>query len=197
MDDVELLALVLGGAHSLLRAHRLMAHFGDVGELARTPMADLARIEGMGNASASALSACFELGRRTLASTREFPEPFVNPDSVAEHLRAALFGLEREHFVVLGLDARQRLRLERVVAVGSLASVDVHPREVFRPLVHRGIHSAIIGHNHPSGSLEPSGADLDLTMRLAEAGRIVGIPVLDHIIVTDEGSTSLASLGLM
>lgn len=188
---------MLGGAHSLLRAHRLLAQFGDVGELARAPLSDLSRVDGMGRASASALSACFELGRRTLASTREFPEPFVNPESVAEHLRAVLFGLQREHFVVLGLDARQRLRVERVVAIGSLASVDVHPREVFRPLIHRGLHSAIVGHNHPSGSLEPSGADIDLTMRLAEAGRIVGIPLLDHLIVTDEGSTSLASMGLL
>lgn len=197
LDDVELLALVLGGAHSLLRAHRLLAHFGGLSQLARTDPAELAHVEGMGSASAAALAAGFELGRRALATKREFPEPFTNPNTVAEHLRCELFGLEREHFIVLGLDARQRLRLERVVAIGSLAAVEVHPREVFRPLVHRGIHSAIVAHNHPSGSLEPSGADVDLTMRLAESGRILGIPLLDHIIVTAEGSASLATMGLM
>lgn len=99
--------------------------------------------------------------------------------------------------MVLGLDARQRVRLVREVAQGSLAHVDVHPREVFRPLVRAGMHSAILVHNHPSQDADPSEADIDLTHRLVEVGRLVGIPVLDHLVVTRTRSVSVAALGLM
>jgi DNA repair protein RadC len=85
----------------------------------------------------------------------------------------------------------------RQIAVGSLAQVDVHPREVFRPLVRSGMHSVILVHNHPSGDVEPSDADLELTRRLSDVGRLVGIPVLDHLVVTRTDSISMATLGLL
>lgn len=104
---------------------------------------------------------------------------------------------EQETFVVLMLDARQKILRTMTVALGSLAEVQVHPREVFRGAVRIAAHSIIVGHNHPSGDSEPSDADLVLTSRLCEAGQVLGIPVLDHIIVSRTGSVSLASRGLM
>ena len=96
-----------------------------------------------------------------------------------------------------GLDARQRVRLVREVALGTTAGVEVQPREVFRPLVRAASHSVLLVHNHPGGELRPSAADLKLTQRLVELGELLGIPVLDHLIVTDEGMCSLAGLGLL
>lgn len=105
--------------------------------------------------------------------------------------------MQAECFVVLGLDARQRLLEARAVALGSLAQVEVHPREIFRSQLRLGAHSILVGHNHPSGDPEPSNADVELTRRLADVGRLIGIPVLDHVIVTEVEHVSFAQLGLL
>jgi DNA repair protein RadC len=117
-----------------------------------------------------------------------------SPADVAYFVRAALGRKPQEMFVVLLLDARQRVIDSFGVAAGSLSAVDVHPRELFRPAVQAGAHSVIIVHNHPSGDVDPSQADLDLTKRVAEVGGMVGIPVLDHLIVTKNESFSVRSV---
>lgn len=99
--------------------------------------------------------------------------------------------------MVLGLDARLRVQIVREVGLGTVAAVTVHPREVFRPLVRAGAHSALLVHNHPSGDPKPSHADIELTERLVDVGWLLGVPVLDHLIVSDGGETSLAESGLM
>lgn len=99
---------------------------------------------------------------------------------------------EQERFGVLYLDARQRVLTARVVHVGSLADVSVHPREVFRDAIRMAAHAVIVGHNHPSQDPTPSVADLDLTRRLVEAGKLLGVPVLDHLVLSDFGHTSIA-----
>ena len=126
-----------------------------------------------------------------------FESSIQGPEDVRRYVRASLRGRSQEVFVVLGLDSRQRVRLVREVAVGSVSHVEVHPREVFRPLVRAGSHSVILVHNHPSGELRPSASDLRITHRLVELGELLGIPVLDHLIATDEGVTSFAGLGLL
>ncbi len=95
------------------------------------------------------------------------------------------------------LNSRQRVIEAQVIGIGSLAQVDVHPRELFRPAIRLGAHSVIVAHNHPSGDPEPSDSDVQLTHRMAEAGLLVGIPVLDHVVVTPHDSVSLAQLGLV
>ena len=120
-----------------------------------------------------------------------------DPRDAAAFLRKVLGRQEQENFVIILLSARQRVMEVLQVGQGSLAQVDVHPREVFRDAVKIGAHSMIIAHNHPSGDAEPSEADIQLTHRLAEVGRLFGIPVLDHIVVTPSDSVSLASLGLL
>lgn len=105
---------------------------------------------------------------------------------------------EQETFIVILLDARQKPLSVHVVAIGTLASVEVHPRDVFREAVRMSAHSIVVGHNHPSGDPSPSDADVILTKRLAAAGKILGIPVLDHIVVSSNGrSCSLAALDCM
>ena len=109
----------------------------------------------------------------------------------------ALARHRQEHFVVVAVDARNRPLRRHLVSVGSLSACVVHPREVFAPLVRDRAAAAILLHNHPSGSVGASTEDIDLSKRLAEAGRLLGIPVLDHLIVSKEGYSSLRDSGVL
>ncbi len=197
LSNVELVALLLGGGHAEQRALALLQQIGGVGGLLRCVPAELLEVAGVGAASATAICAAVELARRIGQLEMPFESPIRGPEDVRRYLRASLQGRSQEVFVVLGLDGRQRVRLVREVALGSRSGVEVTPREVFRPLVRAGSHSVLLVHNHPGGELRPSAADLRLTQRLVELGEVLGIPVLDHLIVTDEGMSSLAGLGLL
>jgi DNA repair protein RadC len=197
LADVELVALVLGGGRSLERATAVLDHIGGLSGLATACSHEIGRAPGIGQASAAALCAVVELGRRIAGRELPYAAALRSPDDVVGYARSVIGMATQEVFMVLGLDARQRVRIVRRVGMGSLAQVDVHPREVFRPLVRAGMHSVILVHNHPSGDADPSDADLTLTQRLAEAGRLLGIPVLDHLVVAGADSVSLAKLGLM
>lgn len=124
--------------------------------------------------------------------------PVRDPGGAAAAIRAVCAEHpEQESFVVMLLNARQRVLATRRIALGSISQVDVHPREVFRDACRMAAHSVIIAHNHPSGCAEPSDADIRLTRRMVDAGKLLGIPVLDHVIVTASDSCSLAGLGLV
>ena len=126
----------------------------------------------------------------------------LSPKNVKNILTAVMdsmseFDREKEHFFVFGLDTRNQIKYLDVVSVGTLNYNLVHPREVFRLAVHKAVASIIIAHNHPSGSLEPSDEDLSLTKRLAQAGDLLGIELLDHVIVADGDVMSFKVKGLM
>lgn len=104
--------------------------------------------------------------------------------------------LEQEHFWAIALNSRQKILDVFTIAIGSLSDVSVHPRELFKPLVRMSAHSCLIAHNHPSNDADPSSADVDLTQRMVECGNLLGIPVLDHLILTADDWTSLAQIGL-
>jgi DNA repair protein RadC len=197
LADVELLALVLGGGHAINRAVALLQDSGGLIGLDRADPQELCRTSGVKLAGATAICAALELGRRVAQLQVPYARAIAGPDDVAEFLRASIGASPQETFLVLGLDVRQRLQMIRTIAKGSLASVQVHPREVFRPLVQAGMHAVILVHNHPSGEPEPSEADVSLTQRMAEVGRLLGIPVLDHIVVTRTSAVSLAELGIV
>ena len=197
LADVELLALVLGGGHAINRALALLQDAGGLIGLDRADPQQLCRTPGVGLASATAICAALELGRRVAQLRVPYARAIEGPDDVAEFLRGSIGTSTQEMFLVLGLDVRQRLQMIRTIAMGSLASVQVHPREVFRPLVQAGMHAVILVHNHPSGEAEPSDADVMLTQRMAEVGRLLGIPVLDHLVVTRTSAVSLAELGML
>jgi len=114
---------------------------------------------------------------------------------VREHIDAV--DLEQEHFWVLLLNARQKVIKRVLVAVGTVSQVDTHPRDIFREAIRLNAHSIILAHNHPSEDPDPSNADIELTSRMVEVGKLVGIPVLDHVIVTGGDFCSLAAPGLL
>lgn len=195
LSDVDLLALIMGGAFPAAR--ELLASFGGLDGLARTMPHDLLEVAGVGMARAGALAAAVELSRRLGLAPLVHGSVIDNPKVLADYVRARVRGASTEQFMVIGLDARHRVGLLRTIAVGSVARVDVHPREIFRPLIRAGMSACVLAHNHPSGTAEPSAADLDLTGRMLGVGDLVGIPVLDHVIVSDFESVSMAESGLL
>lgn len=146
----------------------------------------------------AAISAAIELGRRVATSQIGAGNPsFRGPDDVVAFARARWGALPQETFAAIGLDARQRVTRVYEIAIGSLSNVEVHPREVFRRAISDSVHSLVIVHNHPSGSPDPSAADDEITDRLCRTGALVGIPVLDHVIVSRLGHVSYAACGTM
>jgi len=146
---------------------------------------------GFDSISARKLVAAFELGR---CVERERVRPrarFPSPRSVWEHVIPELRGLERERFFLLLLDGKHRLLRSLVVSEGTLNSSLVHPRDVFGPALREGTGALIVAHNHPSGDPEPSCEDLAITQRLRDAGELLGIPLVDHVVVADGGWVSL------
>ncbi|MFV8752044.1 RadC family protein [Nannocystaceae bacterium ST9] len=197
LADVELIALLLGGGRALQRAQLLLERVGGLVGLSQACPHELLEVPGIGDAGATALAAAVELRCRIDRLELPWGARLKSPREAETFLRSLLQGAAQEHFVVLGLDARQRVRMVRTVGVGTLSRVEVHPREVFRPLLRAGMHSCIIVHNHPSGDTRPSNADVDLTHRMVKVGMFLGLPVMDHIVISDRGFVSLAEAGLM
>lgn len=201
----ELLAVVLGGDawRALRLAGQIISTAGGLAGLRAASYHDLASPGGaspgaplLTEARACAVLAAGELGRR-MASARG-PEPPVvsSPADVHELLVDRLRDLDREHFVVVLLDTKNRVIGSETVSVGTLSSSVVHPREVFKPAIKASAANVILAHNHPTGHLEPSPEDRRVTKRLAEAGETIGIGVLDHVVI-GEGYASLKERGLL
>lgn len=123
-----------------------------------------------------------EVAIRYVGARRRAPSQITRPEQVAEYLRRRVRDDTREHFVAIYLDGRHRPIADRIVSIGTATASLVHPREVFQPAVALGACALLIGHNHPSGDPAPSAEDLDVTRRLAEAGRLLGIALLDHVV---------------
>lgn len=202
LSDAELLAVVLGtsargGGGVLTMCRRLLEQVGDLEGLSRRGVIDLMRVHGIGQARACALVAIVELGRRLVGASVRRGATLSTSEQAFTCFRRFLEGRQKEIFVVAALDARNRLLSVSEVAHGSVTAVDVHPREVFVPLLRDGAAAGIVAHNHPSGEPEPSLADQRLTVRLVAAARVIGVPLLDHLIVGRGCYVSFADRGLM
>jgi DNA repair protein RadC len=201
LSDAELVSIVLGsgcaGANVASLSQALLTRHGGLRGLARARAGELCKNRGIGAARASVLLACVELSRRLWA--RPIPSrTSITTSELAYHVvRGRFAGLSQERFVVLALDARNRLLSVAEVAQGTATSVEVHPRDVFAPLLRESAARAIVAHNHPSGDPEPSEDDRELTLRLSKAARLLGIPLLDHLIVGQGTYVSLADRGLI
>jgi len=200
LADAELLALVLrtSGIHGetgVDRARRLLAAFGGLDGLRHASADELAREPGLGTASAAAVVAALELGRRTASTRVERGGVYRTSAEVFLDLRARLAPLRKEVFCVLLLDAKHRKLREVQVSEGSLTASIVHPREVFVAAVRESAAAVILAHNHPSGDPTPSPEDVELTRRLRQAGETLGIRVLDHVIVGADAHFSFADAG--
>lgn len=164
----------------------------------RVSAEDLVGVPGVGPARAARLLACLEVSRRASA-WRTGTRPVIStPEDVLEVCWPQLRGADREHFWALALSTRNHLLKTIEVSVGSLNASIVHPRELFKEAVKVSAASVVVVHNHPSGDVTPSGADIQLTRRLVKAGDVLGIEVLDHVVIGDGGEhASLRELGLM
>lgn len=190
-SEPDLLAAALGAppeaARQLLRLHPGEALLG-------LPEDELARQPGLTPARAHRLAAAFELARRW--SKGSPGEPVDSPQRALRELQG-MAELRKEHFVALYLDAAHRLVHRETVSVGTLTASLVHPREVFAPALERPAAALIVAHNHPSGDPTPSREDRETTRRLCDAGRILGLPVLDHLVVAARGWFSFRERGLL
>jgi len=197
----ELLALILGrgiaGESVMVTAQRLLSQFGSLKGIANASVEELAQVRGIGVAKTSQIKAAFELTNRLESYAESGDKPLVKtPEDVAGLVRSRLKGKKREYFLALLLDTRNKLIRVAEISVGSLDSSVVHPREVFKEAVLASAASVIFVHNHPSGDPEASEDDIKLSKRLAEAGELMGIDVLDHIIIGDKKYLSLKREGL-
>ena len=187
----SLIAACLGGREADLRAAARLEAAADLPGLARASAATLRIAGGLTEGRANRLAAAFALGRRVQAAARPVRPSLRSADRVHELLAPDLRGLSQETFHVLLLDGKHRLLRRQRVSEGTLTSSLVHPREVFGPAVREAAAAVIVAHNHPSGDPEPSAEDLAVTRRLIEAGRILGVPVLDHVVIGDAGCVSI------
>lgn len=201
LSDHELLACILGrgvaGESVLVSSRRLLAAFGSLRGIAQASIEQLAAVHGIGPAKAAQLKAAAELARRMSPPADGRRPAMDSVDAAAAVLRPHLVDKQKEHFVALLLDNRHRLIRMSPIAVGSLSATLVHPREVFKDAIAASAAAMIVAHNHPSGDPDPSEHDVQLTQRLAQAGALLGIELLDHLILGTNGTVSLRSLGLI
>ncbi len=178
-------------------AKSLLARFGNLAGVLNADPAALAQHPGMGETSAAALK-IVALATRRLARTALQEQPVLGSwDALIEYLTIDMAHLNHERVRVLYLDIRNRLILDHLVGDGSIDEAAIHPREVVRKALDLGASALIMVHNHPSGSPEPSRADIAITNRIAEAGRLLGIIVHDHVIIGRTGHVSLKAQGLI
>jgi DNA repair protein RadC len=187
LSAVELLALVIGGGSGRRRAlelaHAVLGHFGFLERLSRARPAELMVVPSVGRDQAAALVAAFELGRRARRAEPAVADLVEGPEDAHGILGPLLEDLDQEAVAVLCLGARHHPLHVGVVAVGSLNSAAVQPREVYRTAVVVNAAAVVLAHNHPSGDPEPSEDDVRLTRRLQRCGETLGIELLDHLVI--------------
>lgn len=197
LSNSELLAIILRtgkkGENVVEMAEKLLRKFGTE-NLPNMNIIELKNCPGLGATKACEILACFELGKRLLKGKKV--TLILTPKEVWEELKD-IRDNKKEHFVIFYLDSRNQEIKREVISIGLLNANLVHPREVFEPAVRNLAAQIILAHNHPSGDTEPSNEDLEITKRLSEAGRIMGIGVIDHIIVTRDGFLSFKERGLV
>lgn len=186
LTDAELLAIFLrtgkAGLDVLSLAKSLMGEWGTLRRLAGCSVAELSRFSGMGPAKVAELKAAFEMGRR-MALPEEEKVRIDRAGVIYGLLAAEMQTLPHESLRVLLLDTRHGLLDDIEISRGSLNESIAHPREIFRPAIAKGAYAVAVAHNHPSGDPLPSEADRRLTRRLAEAGTLLQIPLVDHVII--------------
>jgi DNA repair protein RadC len=178
-------------------AKTILNNYGDLHTLAQLDYRLFCQLKGIGSTKALTLAACFEIARRIAALPGKQKLKITSPEVVFQRYGPQFSVLKKEVFMVLLLNSANMLTREHRVSEGTLNASLVHPREVFNPAITELAASIILLHNHPSGETEPSLEDKNITHRLVEAGKLLDIPVLDHIIIGGEKYYSFKEEGLL
>ncbi|MHC5019424.1 MAG: RadC family protein [Planctomycetota bacterium] len=201
LSDAQLVALILAegtrGESAVDCAQRLLQESGSLERLAARSPVQLQDVRGVGPAKAARLAAALELARRLAPSGAGLAAGFTGAADVFARMGPRLARRRQESFVVLCCDVKNRVIAEREITRGTLDASLVHPRDVFGTAVREAAAALILVHNHPSGDPEPSAEDVALTRRLADAGELMGIPVLDHVVIGAGRYVSLAERGVL
>ncbi|WP_166001615.1 DNA repair protein RadC [Bacillus sp. Cs-700] len=199
LSNQELLAIILRTGtkqESVLQlSYRIIQYFEGLRLLKDASIEELTSLNGVGTAKAVQLIAAMELGRRVSRLQLEERYTIRSPEDGANYVMEDMRFLSQEHFVCVYLNTKNQVLHRQTVFVGSLNASIVHPREVFREAFRRSAASLICFHNHPSGDPTPSREDIEVTKRLAECGKMLGIDMLDHIIIGDQKFISLKEKG--
>jgi DNA repair protein RadC len=201
LTDAELLGIIIRDGtqnySAVDLAQRLLTEYGDFRRLGAASIGELRKIKGIGPARAAQIKASLAIAKRFSTISVKPLQQFKSSNDIFGHFHERLRGRKQEVFLVVLLDNKNRIMKEFTVSTGSLTSSIVHPREVFNPAIKESAASVVFVHNHPSGDPEPSREDVQMTHRLLEAGGIVGIKVLDHVIIGNESFVSFKDKGII
>jgi DNA repair protein RadC len=194
LSDIELLAVVIGtgmkGSGALDLAARLYSQFGGIAGIKDAGRRELASVRGIGMTKSIRILSAIELGRRIIGE-KGTDTVIDSPSKVWNLFLPDIAGLKQEIFRALVLNNKNVLIKKSVISVGTISETIVHPREIFRDAIRESGSSLIIAHNHPSGVLTPSREDIEVTGRLVDAGKIIGIRLIDHVIMSDRSYLSM------
>lgn len=200
LSNAELLAILLRtgtkNESAISMAYRILKQDHGLRYLVDSDVEQLASINGIGKAKAAQIKAAIELGRRLSAFELGVDKPVKCPQDVADLLMEEMRYLKKEHMKLMLLNIKCNLISVEEISVGSLNASIVHPREVFNPAIRKSSASIIMVHNHPSGDPTPSKEDAAITARISEAGKLIGIELVDHIIIGDGRYISMKEKGL-
>ena len=201
VSNAELLAIILGTGSlkesALDLAQRILARAGELRELPYLCVEELMEIKGIGPVKAVQVKASLELGRRMVVASRGYNVDITSPVDVFNYMMEEMRYLEQEEFRIILLNIKNKVIGAETVFRGSLNSSIVHPREIFRLALRKSAASLILLHNHPSGDPTPSNEDINVTRRMVEAGEIMGVNILDHIIMGEGRFLSFREKGLI
>ncbi len=198
LSDSELLAVILRTGsrkeNVINLAQRILSEY-NLKQLSQINLTQLMKIHGIKESKAAQIAACFEISRR-LESFREDARPKISsPEDVYRRIYPKMRDCKKENFIELCLDTKNQILKEETISIGSLNASVVHPREVFKTALSESAAHIIVAHNHPSGDPTPSREDIEITKKLVETGKIIGIDVLDHVIIGDGRHFSMKEAG--
>lgn len=202
LTDAELIAILLRtgmkGKSVISVAQDIITKEGNLAKLASRSLSDLKKHSGVGKDKAATLLAAFEISRRVLSQDKWMSERRItSPEDIANIFIPLLRDEVKEQFVVVCLNSANKVIRYEVISVGNLNSSVVHPREIFKSAIEYSAASIILLHNHPSGNPEPSNEDITITKKIVEAGKLMDIPVYDHIIIAGKNYTSFVEKRLI
>lgn len=201
LSNQEILAILIGSGtrtESVMDlSNRLLMHFEGLKLLSEATIEELTSIKGIGTAKGVMILAALELGKRIQQYRPEERYIIRSPEDGADYVMEEMRNLKQEHLVTLFLNTKNQIIHRQTIFIGSLNASIVHPREIYREAVKRSAASIICAHNHPSGDPSPSQEDIHVTRRLAEAGKIMGIELLDHLVIGQKSFISLKEKGYL